>query len=68
MFARAKELGLEQSAQKLLWSTEVVSIPELVNIELGGLQDVDAVKLGLQHVISFIIAKDPDNVSHMEYL
>ena len=68
LVARARELGLEDPAIKLLSSKEKISIHSLINPEIDGLQDLDSVELGLQHVVASIIGKDPDNVAQMESL
>ena len=68
LVARARELGLEDPAIKLLSSKEKISIHSLINPEIDGLQDLDSIELGLQHVVASIIGKDPDNVAQMESL
>ena len=68
MAARAKELGLEDAAMKVLYTTENVSFKSLVNNEVEGLEEESSVSKGIQHIIADVVGKDAENITHMEDL
>ncbi|XP_023232992.1 S1 RNA-binding domain-containing protein 1-like [Centruroides sculpturatus] len=59
---RARKLGLEESAVKLLNGDGSCSmfIPNIMNPDIKGLTNKEEIKTGWQHIIADIIAKDRD--------
>ena len=67
--AKAKELGLEEPAMKLLFETSNhVALGYLINVEVEGLESIKIVELGIQYVIADIIGKNKENVDKMNDL
>ncbi len=66
--AKAKELGLEEPALKLIEGSYNVPFGNLVNKEIEGLESTKSIELGIQHVIADVIGKNKDNVDKMDEL
>lgn len=66
--ARAKEIGLDDAAQKVLFSAGDVSLDALVNAKVPGLEDVASVAKGVGHIVADVVAKDIENITFMDSL
>ena len=67
--ARAKELGLEEAALSFLQnSNKLSSLNRLIKKEIPGLETVEDVELGIQHILADLIAKDKENYEEMDSL
>lgn len=57
---RAKLLGLEEPAKKIFYGTEEINPKSLIRSEVEGLETLEKVTRGLQHIIAELISKDQD--------
>lgn len=69
MVARAKDLGLDDSAmQFLINNSSKISLNKLVQMGKSGLETIEEVELGIQHILSDFLAKDKENHEEIESL
>ena len=67
MAGRAKEIGLEESALKVL-DSQPISLYSLINTKIEGLEDIHKIEQGIQHILAEKIGKDIQNITFMDSL
>lgn len=65
---RAKELGLEQSALNILENTKSVNVNHLINPEVEGLKNKEAVEKSLMHIIAHVICTNTETLEFIRKL
>lgn len=61
MFERAKALGLESAAEKILrGNCSHFALSEFVNKDVDGVDNIDKVKEGIKNILSHTFSKDID--------
>lgn len=68
MAERAKELGLEEAAHKILQNTETVILSQYVDKSKKDLSTVEYVQKSVTHLIAYIMATDRDVLSYLRNL